>query len=132
MSAGAVFKFHGRFGSFNEIVAHVRAGSEYPPQIGDTALYVTEDGTVCDCDFGPSGWHEKAKRTPDGSTSIDGIWGGEDTGVAIAAFHAGCRLVGLDPSVSYVQHEPHPPWAVTRKNLERMGEFESTLTGDRM
>lgn len=63
---------------------------------------------------------------------FDGIWGGEDTGVALAAFHARCRLVGLDPSVSYVQHEPHPPWAVTRKNLERMGEFESTLTGDRI
>ena len=61
---------------------------------------------------------------------FDGFWGGEDTGVALAAFYARCRLVGLDPGVSDVQHEPHPPWAVTRKNLERMGEFESTLTGE--
>lgn len=60
---------------------------------------------------------------------FDGFWGGEDTGVALAAFYARCRLVGLDPGVSYVQHVPHPPWAVTRKNLERMGEFEATLTG---
>ncbi len=63
---------------------------------------------------------------------FDGFWGGEDPGAAIGAFHAGCRLVGLDQSVSYVQHEPHPPGAVTRKNLDRMGEFESTLTGDRI
>lgn len=72
MSAGAVFKFHGRFGSLNEIKAHIHAGAEYPPQIGDSAQYVEADGSLAEASFTSTGWMERSRFNPDGSTSFAG------------------------------------------------------------
>lgn len=72
MSAGAVFKFHGRFNSLNEIKAHIHAGAEYPPQIGDSAQYIEADGSLADASFTSSGWVERSRFNPDGSTSFAG------------------------------------------------------------
>lgn len=72
MSAGAVFKFHGRFNSLNEIKAHIHAGAEYPPQIGDSAQYIEADGSLADASFTSSGWVERSRFNPDGSTSYAG------------------------------------------------------------
>lgn len=72
MSAGAVFKFHGRFNSLNEIKAHIHAGAEYPPQIGDSAQYVEADGSLAEASFTSAGWIERSRFSPDGSTSFAG------------------------------------------------------------
>lgn len=72
MSAGAVFKFHGRFNSLNEIKAHIHAGAEYPPQIGDSAQCVEADGSLVDASFTSAGWVERSRFSPDGSTSFAG------------------------------------------------------------
>lgn len=72
MSAGAVFKFHGRFNSLNEIKAHIHAGAEYPPQIGDSAQYVEADGSLAEASFTSAGWIERSRFNPDGSTSFAG------------------------------------------------------------
>ena len=72
MSAGANCKFHGLFGSFAEITAQVRAGTQYPPEIGDTARYRLADGTLGECSFGPSGWRIDRQVTSSGDVQSGG------------------------------------------------------------
>lgn len=52
---------------------------------------------------------------------FDGLWGGEDSGLSILAHLAGIeiRTNGAHP----VEHIPHDPGAVTRKNLDRVQEY---------
>lgn len=73
MSAGANCKFHGLFGSFAEITAQVRAGTQYPPEVGDTARFRLADGTLGECSFGPSGWRTDRRLTPSGDVQFGDI-----------------------------------------------------------
>ena len=72
MSAGANCKFHGLFGSFAEITAQVRAGTQYPPEVGDTARFRLADGTLGECSFGASGWRIDRQVTPSGDVQFGG------------------------------------------------------------
>jgi hypothetical protein len=53
---------------------------------------------------------------------FDGRWGGEDTGLGVVAWEAGCWIVMLDPDRSHVEHEPHRSRAV-RENLDLVPTF---------
>lgn len=72
MSAGANYKFHGQFGSFAEITAQVRASTQHPPEVGDTARFRLADGTLGECSFGPSGWRIDRQLTPSGDVQFGG------------------------------------------------------------
>lgn len=82
------------------------------------------------CNFGMTHLAAKmlleAGRTVHGESRIfypgfDGLWGGEDTGLAILAHLSGVeiRTNGQSP----VEHIPHSPTAMTIKNLERIQEY---------
>lgn len=61
------------------------------------------------------------------SPEFDGLWGGEDTGLGILAYHAGCRIVTLDPEESYVTHIPHPSRITSVANLRRVHGYEERV-----
>lgn len=61
------------------------------------------------------------------SPMFDGLWGGEDTGLGILAYHVGCRIVTLDPAASYVTHVPHPSRITSVANLRRVHAYESRV-----
>lgn len=100
MSAGAVFKFHGRFNSLNEIKAHIHAGAEYPPQIGDSAQYVEADGSLAEASFTSSGWMERSRFSPDGSTSFAGLVQAPQIIRSIKARSAGSNLFYAAPTAT--------------------------------
>lgn len=52
---------------------------------------------------------------------FDGLWGGEDTGLAVLAHLSGVeiRINGQCP----VEHIPHGPGAITKRNLDRVQEY---------
>lgn len=61
------------------------------------------------------------------SPMFDGLWGGEDTGLGILAYHVGCRIVTIDPAASYVTHVPHPSRITSVANLRRVHAYESRV-----
>lgn len=63
-------------------------------------------------------WHSDRIFPP----FFDGRWGGEDTGLGVVAWEAGCRIVMLDPDRSHVEHEPHRSRAA-KENLDLVPDF---------
>jgi hypothetical protein len=81
----------------------------------------------CNCGANVAALHRLRRDGRMFHPMFDGYWGGEDTGVAIAAYYSKCGLIGLDPQQSYVQHVTHDHRMVTRKNLDRIPEFEALM-----
>lgn len=92
-------------------------------------LSIRNHRTVWSCNFGANASALLKLRHNDRlfHPMFDGYWGGEDTGVALAAYYSNCMLVGLDPRQSHVRHVQHDHRFVTRKNLDKMLEFEALV-----
>lgn len=58
---------------------------------------------------------------------FDGEWGGEDTGLGLLAWRAGCNIVTLDPEESAVTHSPHASRITSVRNLRRIHDYYKTV-----
>lgn len=61
------------------------------------------------------------------SPAFDGLWGGEDTGLGVLAYHTGCRVITLDPDQSHAVHESHPSRMTSVANLRKVHAYEKQV-----
>jgi hypothetical protein len=58
---------------------------------------------------------------------FDGVWGGEDSGLALLAYHSNVEITGLPSNDASVLHIPHNPTRITIKNLEKIVDYNNLV-----